>query len=576
MFQSRAMTQLPRSHAPAIVDAQVGIGILIRLKATLLRNRVRQLLDQSPMRLLLIIFFVAVIWLLLYAVFAHVFTFLRRFEQPAVIAMPYVFHAFFLAMTALLAFSTAVIVYGALFARAEPAFLLSAPLQPRSVVAVMYLEALFLSSWSLILLGIPLMIAIGQVQGLPPRFYALFLLAFLGFVPIPGALGLVAALLVAMYLPRVAKQTLIYSCGAVLIGVVLWWGRLWAISSLDSKEWLHRFLGELQYLKAALLPSTWVTNTIRFAIDDQPAMASFYLAVTIATALFFSWAAVTIVGARLLRAYANAHSGLSRSRGYTGRFSALLTRGLFFYLPEPSRWLVLKDVRAFLRDPLQWSQLVILFGLLALYLFYLPTTRPDGFSLPWQALICFLSFGAVTLILSTFTSRFVFPMISMEGKNMWLLGLCPFDRPRVLRAKLAYAVTITMLAALVVSALSVRALDLPPAMALVQLGGVTATCIGLCGLAIGLGARMPSYQERNTSRIASGLGGTVNLVASVALVAANAAMMGGICVRLVGNASLESLDLVSGGLFAGMVTLGLASCGLAMRVGSRAFRAQEF
>ena len=32
------------------------------------------------------------------------------------------------------------------------------------------------------------------------------------------------------------------------------------------------------------------------------------------------------------------------------------------------------------------------------------------------------------LILSTFTSRFIFPLLSLEGRNFWVLGLFPLRR----------------------------------------------------------------------------------------------------------------------------------------------------
>jgi len=97
------------------------------------------LTHQSPLQLLLVIIFVGTIWAGLYLIFDHVFVFMRRFQEQAIIAIPYVFHVFFVAMTVLLSFSTAILVYGALFSREEPAFLLAAPNSPRSVVAMMYL-----------------------------------------------------------------------------------------------------------------------------------------------------------------------------------------------------------------------------------------------------------------------------------------------------------------------------------------------------------------------------------------------------------------------------------------------------
>ncbi len=552
------------------------LGVLVRLKFRILSNRVSQLVNKSPLALLMAIVFIGTIWFALYSIFENVFVFLRRFEQPAVIAIPYVFHVFFVAMTLLLAFSTAVIAYGALFSRDEPTFLLAMPHAPQNVVTIMYLEALFFASWSLLLLGLPLMLAIGHVQGLPWHFYVVFVIAFLGFVPIPGAMGLLAALAVALWLPRLAKQTLVYAVGAALILLVVWWGRLWAVSAAESNRWLTGFLSELEFLKGALLPSTWVTNAIRYAIEDRPRDSIFYLGVTLSTAAFFSWAGVAVVGTKMMAAFGRAHSAPNKSRATSGSTSQALADLFFFYAPPQMRLLILKDIRNFLRDPVQWSQLVILFGLLALYLAYLPRSRPDGFTVAWQALICFLNYGAVTLILSTFTSRFVFPMISMEGRQMWLVGLWPLSRSRVMWAKFLYATTITGLAAMSVTFLSVRALGLPPVLALVQVGSTLATCIGLCGMAVGLGARMPNYDEPSAGRIASGLGGTVNLIASVGLVAASVALVGGICYRLVQAGDLTSMDGLCWLMFVGVVVVGPIASWLCMALGNQKFQRQEF
>jgi len=553
-----------------------GAGQLIRLKLTLLRNRARQLIDQSPMRLLLVLLFIAVIWVSLYFVFELAFRFLRRFEQESVIAIPYVFHVFFLAMTALLAFSTAVLVYGAMFHRPEPFFLLATPHSTRNIVAVMYIEALFFASWSLVLLGAPLMLAIGQVLKLPWHFYLTFLVAFLGFVPIPGAIGLIVAVAIARWMPRLARRTLYYGAAAVILLTVVWWTRVWAVTSRVGTDWWDRLIAEMQYVRGALLPSAWVTHAIQHAIQNHPMDSLFYVAVTISTAVFLSWVAVNVAGRQLLPAFARAHSMPDRSRASSSAISSVLTRIAFFYIPRRMRTLVLKDVRNFLRDPVQWSQLIILLGLLGLYLAYLPRSRPEGFTIQWRALICFLNFGAVTLILSTFTSRFVFPMISLEGQTMWLVGLWPLSRRSVVWAKFFYALTITAAAAMTVTFLSIRALNLPLALAAVQALGTLACCFGLCGLSVGLGARLPNYREPNAGRIASGLGGTVNLIASVLLVAACVAVVGAICGRMAQVEHIDRLGRFGAAMFMLLIAVGIGTGLAAMAVGVRAFERQQF
>lgn len=563
---------------PSTSASEPTFWLLLRLKLTILRNRFRQLTDQTPLQLLMVLGFLATIWLGLYLIFDQVFRFIRRFEKEAIIALPYVFHLFFFSMTILLGFSTAVLVYGSLFAREEPAFLLTTPNKPRNIVAVMYVEALFFSSWSLVLLGIPLMVAIGSVQGLPWHFYATFIGAFLGFVPIPGAIGLLIALLVALYLPRMAKRSLMYASGVLLTIIIVFWGRLWVISSSDNitRKWVHDLLGELSYLKSAMLPSTWVSKAIQFSIQDNPAQAAFYLGMTVLTGLCMSHWAISLVAWKLKPAFGRAHSAPTHSRKYTGWASRFVTFIAFFYLSKRMRAVILKDVRHFLRDPVQWSQLAILFGLLSLYLFYLPRSKPDGFSLQWQALICFMNFVAITLILSTFTSRFVFPMVSLEGKQIWLAGLWPLTRSQVMWAKFLYALTVTAVAAVPVTYLSIRAVELPLVMGVAQMAATIGCCIGLCGLAIGLGARWPNFKEPTASRISSGLGGTINLIASVALVAANGTLFAMTCIYAMNERQLEGLDWHAAAALTAAIVASVGSAAFCMMIGIRRFRRQEF
>lgn len=569
-------------ETPALMPASSAneptFWLLMRLKLTILRNRVRQLTDQTPLQLLMVLGFLATIWLGLYLIFDQVFRFIRRFEKEAIIALPYVFHLFFFSMTILLGFSTAVLVYGSLFAREEPAFLLTTPNKPRNIVAVMYVEALFFSSWSLVLLGIPLMVAIGSVQGLPWHFYATFIGAFLGFVPIPGAIGLVIALLIALFLPRMAKRSLMYASAVVLMLIVAFWGRLWVISSSESitRRWVHDLLGELSYLKSVMLPSTWVSKAIQFSIQDNPAEAAFYLGMTVLTGLCMSHWAISFVAWKLKPAFGRAHSAPTHSRKYTGWASRLLTFVAFFYLSKRMRAVILKDVRHFLRDPVQWSQLAILFGLLSLYLFYLPRSKPDGFSMQWQALICFMNFVAITLILSTFTSRFVFPMVSLEGKQIWLAGLWPLTRSQVMWAKFLYALTVTAAAAVPVTYLSIRAVELPLIMGIAQMSATIGCCIGLCGLAIGLGARWPNFKEPTASRISSGLGGTINLIASVALVAVNGTLFAVTCLYSMNERQLLKLEWHSAAALSAAIVASVGSAAFCMAIGIRRFRRQEF
>ena len=62
----------------------------------------------------------------------------------------------------------------------------------------------------------------------------------------------------------------------------------------------------------------------------------------------------------------------------------------------------------------------------------------------WRNLVSFLNLSVTALILSTFTSRFIFPLLSLEGRNFWVLGLLPLGRAQILWGKFAFSVGISL------------------------------------------------------------------------------------------------------------------------------------
>jgi ABC-2 type transport system permease protein len=363
------------------------------------------------------------------------------------------------------------------------------------------------------------MVALAEIHDEPWFYYPFFIAFFLFFVPIPAAAGMLMAWILARFLNQRLRRRLIIAACIVAAGVTVWFVQTVPIAEDQPHVWINRFLSRLKFVHWALLPSTWVSRGVEAAMQYRPSEALAYLGVTLANALFLSVVAVRVVSRRFSVAFDRALS----MRGGERRTSVEPRGGIcglvFFYLPLRQRLIAAKDFRTFLRDPLQWTQLVILFGLMALYLLNLPRftngVNPlDG----WGMIIPFLNFGAISFILATFTSRFVFPLVSLEGQQMWLIGLLPLSPNELLAAKFAFAMTVTVGVALSTTVLAVVMLQMPAAWAAVQIITMLAVCTGLCGLAVGLGARLPEFTQRNAARIANGFGGTVNLVASVVLV----------------------------------------------------------
>src|SRR5690606_9291857 len=119
---------------------------------------------------------------------------------------------------------------------------------------------------------------------------------------------------------------------------------------------------------APLLPNYWLARGLKAASEGQWS-----------NCLWWSWCLVSTAGVTLtlcfwlapwiyFRGWVLAREAASASRNTASRWSPFpYMDRLLAPLSPPTRALISKDLRTFWRDPAQWSQLVVLFGLLVIY-----------------------------------------------------------------------------------------------------------------------------------------------------------------------------------------------------------------
>jgi ABC-2 type transport system permease protein len=315
--------------------------------------------------------------------------------------------------------------------------------------------------------------------------------------------------------------------------------------------------------------------------------ARFYLMVTWANAAAAYLVAAVLARDLLRRGYSRAQGGRSSRRriGLYG-LDSLFHRG-FGFIPSPIRLLILKDLRSFRRDPAQWSQFLIFFGLLAFYFLNISRLGYQNQSPQWRYLLSFLNLAVTALLLSTFTTRFIFPLLSLEGRNLWILGLLPLKRSSILWGKFVFAAGISLVATEALVTLSDLMLGLPPMMILMHEAVVAVLCFGLSAISVGLGARLPNLREDDPSKIAAGFGGTLNLLVSLMFIGAVVVALVMPFRYTISISALNSEPMTRGHLeatvfrglwFSSVVILvlgGLATV-IPLRMGIRAFERMEF
>src|SRR5262249_8634309 len=134
--------------------------------------------------------------------------------------------------------------------------------------------------------------------------------------------------------------------------------------------------------------------------------------------------------------------------------------------------------------------------------------------------ISLLTLAATAFLMCAYTGRFIFPMLSLEGKKFWILGLLPLNRDRLLWGKFAFSATGTFLVAECLVVFSNYMLSMPWQIIVLHGAVVAVLASALSGLSVGLGACMPNFRESDPSKIAVGFGGTLNLVACLLVLVA--------------------------------------------------------
>jgi len=459
-----------------------------------------------------------------YWIFCTGLVFLHRFPLVGSLLAQRILYLVFGFFFAMLVFSNAIIGYAGLFRNNETNFLLSLPIRARDVYFWKLLESLVLASWALLFLSAPMMVAWGRANEARGPFYAEVLAAFLPFVIIPATVGSWAILLLVRVLSMRWAKRLLFAAGT---GIVLWIAfAVKPVAETPAAQTVQMFdalLRQTRFSLSPFLPSSWMAQSVLAWSEGLFRKGGFYFLVLLSSALMSLLLSHQVAG----HAFYGSWSASAGSRAERGGRRALrlqrktdrhpLIEALFEIVPfvsRPVKALALKDARLFSRDPTQWTQFMIFFGLLCIYVLNLRNVSLDYQNPYWVALVSHLNLAASTLTLSTLTTRFVFPQFSLEGRRLWIIGLSPVGMRKVLLQKFCFSCLGAIVVTVSLMTASSMMLHLPWMRVLFFDAAIALPAASLCSLAVGLGALFPNLKEDNPSKIVSGFGGTLCLIIS--------------------------------------------------------------
>jgi ABC-2 type transport system permease protein len=493
---------------------------------------------ESPLLGFVLLAFIAGYLMLGFVLFKGGLNYLYRFPLIGSLLAERILDLVFGFFFVMLVVSNVIVGYTTLFKNQETQWFLSMPVRHLDVYRWKFVEALAVSSWALVFLSAPMIAAYGVVHTAPWYFYWLVALCYVPFVIIPAVLGSCIILALVRILARSwVKKAFIIGAIALLAAVFITIKPVTEADAAGAQETLvyGKLMRGTRAAQSPFLPSTWISKAVRgWGVEDLSSQAAFYFNLLVAYAAFGLWLAFDVVGRIYYGSWSASLS--SRAERVQREIEAKRTRlrrvGMLTWIQAKLRplsprmvALVFKDMRVFWRDPAQWTQFMIFFVLLCIYVANLRNVAVEWRQPYWETMISYLNLAASALTLSTLTTRFVYPMFSLEGRRVWILGLSPLGLQRVVLQKfwMSFIVSSVITVALMIA--SSMMLHLPWGRVAYFAVTIALMSAALSGLAVGLGAVFPDFKEENPSKIVSSFGGTLTLVISFAYIAAVVALL---------------------------------------------------
>lgn len=475
--------------------------------------------DRNPGRTVLFAVIGVLFWAAVFGIAYRMLGYFRGVEEIGSLLAGKMLSLALMAFGGILLLSNLVAALSTFFLARDLDMMVAAPVDWLRFYLAKLLETMVHSSWMVILLLIPILTAYGIVYDGGPLFPFVAVAAVVPFLIVPSALGAgLTLLLVNLFPARRTRDILtLVAAGAVAGGVLLL--RVMQPEQLARPEGFQNLVGFIAVLETpsgALLPSEWASQVIM----------NWFLRVAdpLPIALLWTTAGAFVVFGAMLhqRFYAEGYSKAQEGTGThrQGQHWQRATRLLLGWLPVTQREFVLKDLRIFFRDTTQWSQLILLAVLLLVYIFNiraLPLFSGERVPTSLVTLVVFLNQGLAGFVLAAIAARFIFPAVSLEGRQLWLLRSSPLDLRAMLWSKYWIGTAPLLVLAVGITWVTNLILRAEVFMMAVSLGTVVLYTLAASALALAMGVYYPQFETENAAQIPTSFGGMLFMMASVTL-----------------------------------------------------------
>jgi ABC-2 type transport system permease protein len=530
---------------------------------------------KNKTRFLLLGGFGLLFWCGIFAVSWRVLIYFRGIEEIGDILGYKVLSMMLIVSFALLLFSSILTSLSKLYLSRDLLLVHSLPVSSYKIFITRWIDSTLESAWMVIIYTLPVFVAYGLVYQSGFFYYLNTMITMLCLAAIASTIGTLMVMIAVMFIPASRMKSVFIFMGILFFVVVYLAIRLSKPESLVDPEVFDSvmvYIASLQTPSSPFLPSSWAYDSIRSALSGSIGDSLFF------TALSFSFAGMILL-AMILLSDAIYFKGFSKTQNAPVRLfkNHIAADRIFNFLPGPIKSFMVKEIKTFLRDQTQWTQLFLIGALIVIYVYnfkVLPLEKSPIKTVYLQNLFSFLNMGLALFVLTAVTARFAYPAVSLEREAFWLVKTSPLSLRTFLWIKFfIYYLPLLILTEILIVATNIL-LNVTPFM--MALSGLTVFLVvpGIVAMGIGLGAAYPDFKAQNPTQTVTSFGGLVFMLACAGYIGLVVIIEAGPVYNLfiagIHNKTISlSIWIWTVGSFTLVLVFGLLAIALPMRFGER-------
>lgn len=392
--------------------------------------------------------------------------------------------------------------------------MLSYPIKNSYFILNRYLNNTIASSWMVIFAIIPFYVAI--YKSFSFDYYVLYGI-FIAYFPLflmLSSLGCIVTIFIVNYFPAKKAYQILWSLSALFIAFIFVIIRMIRPERLFrpvSENEFMNFIKTLETPEYPYLPSTWVTKAFSaLAFEKSIESYCFYIFLLTFVCLMALSVFLFLANKIYIDSFSRASSDFRKKSVHKSRLDII---GKFLPFSTVKKQFFIKDLKEILRDTGQWSQLLLLLGLVFVYLFSIKNLPIEH--VITMNMVAFFNTGILEFILSALINRFIFPVFSLEGKVMWIIKSYPITMKEIFISKFTLYFIPLLFFGTLLSLFSNKLLKVDGFIYFFTFINIFVMTGTLVFLGLSLGIIFPRFKFNNVTEVSFSYGGIVYMLISM-------------------------------------------------------------